>query len=158
MTAAAVLGSADLTSSESECGAPSVLLLRSVTVAPDFTVMSPGTNFCPSWMYSLILTLASPCVSIVFGFGLAAAARAGPATASAATVARIGVRRSIRASWMRTASRASGKSLKGGAGALEHAPQLADRHRLLLQRVAVAQRARAVLARVVIDGDRVGRA
>src|SRR3954468_545190 len=103
MTAAAVLGSADLTSSESECGAPSVLLLRSVTVVPDFTVMSPGTNFCPSWMYSLILTLASPCVSIVFGFGLGAAASAGVATASAATAARAtGVRRIIHVSLLRS--------------------------------------------------------
>src|SRR3954447_21179881 len=159
MIAAGVLGSADLTSSESECGAPSVLLLRSVTVAPDLTVMSPGTNFCPSCRYSLILTLASPWVSIVFGFGLGAAARAGPATASAATVARIGVRRSIRASWMRTASPASGKSLnRRGDAALQHVRQLVDRDPLLLQRVAVAQRDRAVLDRLVIDRDRVRRA
>src|SRR3954468_4543714 len=158
MIAAGVLGSADLTSSESECGAPSVLLLRSVTVAPDLTVMSPGTNFCPYCRYSLILTLASPWVSIVFGFGLGAAARAGPATASAATVARIGVRRSIRASWMRTASRASGKSLNGGDAALEHVRQLVDRDALLLQGVAVAQRDRAILDRLVIDRDRVRRA
>src|SRR3954452_8991212 len=207
MIAAGVLGSADLTSSESECGAPSVLLLRRVTVAPDLTVMSPGTNFCPSCRYSLILTLASPCVSIVFGFGLGAAASAGPATAKAATVARIGVRRSIRASWMRTASPASGKplgfveewsvrpmgcsrgclepdaivmraaarehrgwleaprmcrsgrtgilrrALDGGHPALEHVRQLVDRDAFLLQRVAVAQRDRAVLDRLVIDRD-----
>src|SRR4051812_22757766 len=159
MTAAAVLGSADLTSSESEWGAPSVLLLRSVTVARDFTVMSPGTNFCPSWMYSLILTLASPCVSIVFGFGLGAVARAGVATASAATAASaIGVRRSIRASWMRTVPPASGKSLNRGHAALEHVGQLVDRDPLLLQRVAVAQRDRAVLDRLVVDRDRVRRA
>src|SRR4051794_28387427 len=145
MIAAGVRGSADLTSSESECGAPSVLLLRSVTVAPDFTVMSPGTNFCPSWRYSLILTLASPCVSIVFGFGLGVAARAGAATTSAAAAASIGVRRSIRASWMRAVAPASGKSLNGGHAALEHVGQLVDRHALLLQRVAVAQRDRTVL-------------
>src|SRR3954465_12376130 len=87
MTWAAVLGSADFFSSDSECGAPSLLLLRSVIVAPDLTVMSPGTNFWPSWMYSLILTFDVPWASIVLAFG---AASAGAATASAATAARAG--------------------------------------------------------------------
>src|SRR3954454_2767087 len=92
MMSAAVLGSADFFTSDSECGAPSVLLFFSVTVVPDLTLRSPGSKRCPSWMYALILTFSSPRVSIVSGLGFGfVAADAGPMasadTPSAATAA-----------------------------------------------------------------------
>src|SRR4051794_27229130 len=56
---------------------------------------------------------------------------------------------------MRTAEPASGKSLR----AVRHAPlelvrELGDRHALLRERVAVAQRDGLVLGRLVVDRDR----
>ena len=44
MTWAAVRGSADFLISDSECGAPSGLLLTSLIVVPDFTVIVPGAK------------------------------------------------------------------------------------------------------------------
>src|SRR4051794_30053588 len=85
MTCAAVLGRAAFLMSDSECGAPSGLLLTSLIVAPDFTVIVPGAKREPSWMYWLTLKVVLPVVVIVF---FDAAWAAGADTPSAAMAAR----------------------------------------------------------------------